>query len=143
MLKRKKSMKMHLGSRFEVCRALQYDPDTHEPVIGINSRIVKRIDKNGHEEELEVKESDPYSMATVSVQPHNLIKTLETQADKLDIRLRTLATQVGSEWHLFQILTLFMQGFTIKPLRASSYIPTPEKYNHPRCGLINMQNTDQ
>ena len=143
MLKRKKSMKMHLGSRFEVCRTLQYDLVRDEPRIGINSRIVKRKDENGNIEELEVKESDPYSMKTVSVQPHNLINILDDQADKLNSRLRTLATQEGSEWNLFQILTLFIKGFTIKPLRASSYIPTPEKYNHPRCGLINIQNKDQ
>ena len=32
---------------------------------------------------------------------------------------------------------------TIKPQRASSYIPTPEKYSNPKCGLINIKNNDQ
>ena len=32
---------------------------------------------------------------------------------------------------------------TIKPQRASSYLPTPENYANPKCELINIQNKDQ
>ena len=34
-----------------------------------------------------------------------------------------------------------MKSFTEKPVRGSSYIPTPDKYNA-KCGLINIQNPD-
>jgi hypothetical protein len=33
--------------------------------------------------------------------------------------------------------------FETKPLRASSYIPTPERFSNAKCGLINIHNTDQ
>ena len=33
--------------------------------------------------------------------------------------------------------------FKIRPLRAGSYIPTPERYSNSRCGLINVKNNDQ
>ena len=33
--------------------------------------------------------------------------------------------------------------FETKPLRAASYIPTPERYKNAKCGLINIQNPDQ
>ena len=33
--------------------------------------------------------------------------------------------------------------YETKPLRAASYIPTPERYKHAKCGLINIQNPDQ
>ena len=70
MMKRKKSMKIHIGTRFEVCRPLQFDPVTHELIIGPMSRVVKEVTEDGLEMEYEVKESDPYSMKTVSVQSH-------------------------------------------------------------------------
>ena len=38
---------------------------------------------------------------------------------------------------------IFVECLTIKPQRASSYIPTPEKYSNANCGLINIQNKDQ
>ena len=37
----------------------------------------------------------------------------------------------------------FIETYKKKPVRGSSYIPTPDKYNHPKCGLINIQNEDQ
>ena len=108
MMKRKRSMKMHLGSRFEVCRALQYD-DHGEPKIGPTSRIVREVDEKGDEEELEVKESKPYSQKTVTVQPHNLIDTLNDQAGKLDTSVMTIPHTEGSEWHLYRLLTIFIK----------------------------------
>ena len=37
----------------------------------------------------------------------------------------------------------FIETYKKKPVRGSSYIPTPEKYINPKCGLINIQNEDQ
>ena len=119
MMKRKKSMKMHVGSRFEVCRLLKYDEDGN-PFLSPNARIVRETDKDGHEVEFEVREDSPYSMKTVSVQSHILIDTLNEQADKLDNLLTALAKGGRSEWSLFRVLTIFVKGFTVKPVRASS-----------------------
>ena len=35
-----------------------------------------------------------------------------------------------------------MKVYKIKPPRGSSYIPTPDRYCNARCGLINIQNTN-
>ena len=42
-----------------------------------------------------------------------------------------------------RINSLFVEIFEIKPARGSSYIPTPEKYQNAKCGIINIRNEDQ
>ena len=49
----------------------------------------------------------------------------------------------GSGWFIYRWHYIFVECLTTKPLRASSYIPTPEKYANAKCGLINIQNKDQ
>ena len=44
---------------------------------------------------------------------------------------------------LMKIHYFFFDVYKIKAIRGSSYIPTPEKYSNPKCGLINIQNDDQ
>jgi hypothetical protein len=34
------------------------------------------------------------------------------------------------------------QGDYTTTIRGSSYIPTPVKFAHPKCGLVNIRNTD-
>jgi hypothetical protein len=41
-------------------------------------------------------------------------------------------------WH-----DVSVDQFATKPLRAGSYLPTPERYANPRSGLINIRNDDQ
>ena len=48
----------------------------------------------------------------------------------------------SSGWVLKQINYLFVEFYDVKPIRGSSYMPTPTKYNNARCGLINIQNND-
>lgn len=38
---------------------------------------------------------------------------------------------------------MFIQSFTAKLARGSSYIPTSEPYNYANCGLINIKHDDQ
>ena len=47
-----------------------------------------------------------------------------------------------SGWVLRKIHYLFIESFSIKPIRGSSYIPTPEKFSNSFCGLINIKNED-
>ena len=49
----------------------------------------------------------------------------------------------GSDWRVLKFLSFNITIFKTKPVRASSYIPTPEPYNNAKCGLINIQNQDQ
>ena len=42
----------------------------------------------------------------------------------------------GSEWRIYKVLFIYVKCFTDKPQRGSSWIPTPDRYNNARCGLI-------
>ena len=44
---------------------------------------------------------------------------------------------------LSKMLNIFIDIYETNPIRGSSYIPTPPKFNNSRCGLINIQNDDQ
>ena len=49
----------------------------------------------------------------------------------------------GSGWIIKKHLNIFIDIYETNPIRGSSYIPTPPKFNNSRCGLINIQNDDQ
>ena len=42
-----------------------------------------------------------------------------------------------------KFINIFIDIYETNPIRGSSYIPTPPKFNNSRCGLINIQNDDQ
>ena len=48
----------------------------------------------------------------------------------------------GSGWSIDKIEYAFLESYNNKPIRGSSYIPTPEKFSHAKCGLINIRNDD-
>ena len=56
---------------------------------------------------------------------------------------KSLERITGSNWAIKRIDSLFAITHTLKAARGSSYIPTPAKWAHPKCGLINIQNHDQ
>ncbi len=48
---------------------------------------------------------------------------------------------VGSGWSIKNFKKMSIPFYNNKsPRKGSSYLPTPEAYNHPKCGLINIQN---
>ena len=49
--------------------------------------------------------------------------------------------EADGPFYLFNKLSIDI--FETKAMRASSYIPTPEKYSNPTCGLVNIQNDDE
>ena len=49
----------------------------------------------------------------------------------------------GSGWSIDKIDYVFLEEYDNKPIRGSSYIPTPEKFKNRKCGLINIQNDDR
>jgi hypothetical protein len=71
---------------------------------------------------------------------------LQMVIDKLMDKLICLFNNmkfIDSQWTLIKIDYIFLESFDIKPIRGSSYIPTPEKYSNAKCGLINIRNEDQ
>ncbi|XP_060083028.1 uncharacterized protein LOC132562303 [Ylistrum balloti] len=48
----------------------------------------------------------------------------------------------GSNWTFKSIIAIEIHTVAYKPLRGSSYIPTPEALAHPKKGVINVKNDD-
>ena len=51
--------------------------------------------------------------------------------------------QKESAWKIAQLNYINLDFFKIRAARGSSWIPTPERYSNPKCGLINIKNEDQ
>ena len=84
--------------------------------------------------------STNYKVCTKS----NLNTLTDEQYAELNKRFENLNDALGgSKWIIYRWHYIFAEGLTTKPQRASSYIPTPEKYLNPTCGLINIQTTDR
>ena len=49
----------------------------------------------------------------------------------------------GSGYSVKKIQHVFLKSYAVRPIRGSSYIPTPEKFSNPKCGLVNIKNEDQ
>ena len=90
----------------------------------------------------EVKKSDPYSTSAEKVSQSNIETILLNKFDNLDKKLEDLASVQGSEWTPYKFHRIDLKGFTNKAERGSSWIPTPEKYNNAKCGLINIKSED-
>ena len=73
-----------------------------------------------------------------SVSSNNVKEILESQQNKL----KELIEASIDSWQIDCFYYIIISCYTVKPPRASSYIPTPEPYNHNKCGLINIQNQD-
>ena len=132
-------MKVNMGINFEIYKELEYDDDGR-PVKGATSRI-EDIDDFGERIAAEIKPTEKlYSSKTVSVNS-NLSETLENASDKLEEHARVLPEK-GSKWRIYKVLFIYVKFFINKPQRGSSWIPTPDRYNNARCGLINIRNED-
>ena len=66
---------------------------------------------------------------------------LDKLFDKLELLFNTMKHK-ESGYTLKKIHHLFIESVSIKPVRGSSYIPTPEKFSNSFCGLINIKNED-
>ncbi|MFM7983208.1 MAG: hypothetical protein ACKPKO_28195, partial [Candidatus Fonsibacter sp.] len=78
----------------------------------------------------------------------NIKSVIDKQVNEMATKLETLelvdddGKPLGTGWTLKSIDTLAIDVYETKPLRASSYIPTPSKYSNSKCGLINIQNKE-
>lgn len=85
----------------------------------------------------------------ISSNPSKLTKTnLESTLEKLKIEIVNKFEKIddkmpSSGWRLRRYIHLGVDIFETRPVRGSSYIPTPEKYGNSRTGLINIKNNDQ
>ncbi len=95
------------------------------------------------------KETDTIEKITQPVKAPTIIVYSKDEVsevlDKLFKKLEELFANMKfkkSGYSLEKIHYIFIESFSVKPLRGSSYIPTPLKFSNPRCGLINIKNDD-
>ena len=63
--------------------------------------------------------------------------------DELDTKIaKAIEDAGGSGWTIYQFHKMYITLCTEKTSRTGSYIKTPETYNYPKCGLINIKNED-
>ena len=86
----------------------------------------------------------------VHVVAKSIVKALvEKQINELATLMDTLyvtdkdGKPIVSGWNIQAIYKLCVDIFQTRDLRGSSYIETPSKFKHSRCGLVNIQNNDQ
>ena len=88
-------------------------------------------------------------MKAVTITSANMKQFLHKLIDELSIKSETLeqvgedGSPIGSGWGIVSFNKLSTDVLETKAMRASSYIPTPEKYSNPKCGLVNIQNDDE
>ena len=56
-----------------------------------------------------------------------MIKDLEEKIEGVKLK--------DTGWSIKRIHVVYLKSFTNKPVRGSSYIPTPEKYSNAKCGM--------
>ena len=71
-----------------------------------------------------------------------LIDELNTKSETLE-QVDEDGKPIGSGWANVSFDKLSIDILETKPMRASSYIPTPEKYSNALCSLVNIQNDDE
>jgi hypothetical protein len=136
VFKIKKSMKIQSVLEFIITREVYKSENGEEPTPQYPDGWVLKED-NGQYWEYKIMTS-----STKVVQPveNDLIETLQLNQLKLKMMFEKDSNNFGSSWMLDRFKQFSVSCFTIKPPRASSYIKTPTKYAHNKCGLVNIKN---
>ena len=95
------------------------------------------------------KETDTIEKITQTVKaPHIIVYSKDEVSEVLDKLFKKLEELFEtmkfkqSGYSLDKIHYIFIESFSVKPVRGSSYIPTPLRFSNSRCGLINIKNDD-
>ena len=93
-------------------------------------------------------EKDDYFTAKYykAINSHNLKTVLEDLTNELQAKFDRIGNGehglVGSNWKIKRYYTIIVDSTTVRPSRGGSYLPTPESFSNPKCGLVNIKNED-
>ena len=132
-------LKQELRKRiYEESRKLLIIKNNIKITIGCNATFMKQNTETGNIVKITQNVKAPnitvYSRDEVSEVLEKLFKKLEELFETMKFK--------QSGYSLEKIHYIFIESFSVKPVRGSSYIPTPLKFSNPRCGLINIKNDD-
>jgi hypothetical protein len=108
--------------------------------LGVNATSVKVHDDkeeadSGINNTISTKHTSVHSKAQVARVVDSLIEDLLFMFENTKHK--------GSGYSVKKIHRVFLKSYTVKPLRAGSWMPIPEKFSNSRCGLVNIKNEDQ
>ena len=118
--------------------------------LGIEATWIKKKlkgdpfdDKNEQAETEDLENKKPLDSKHITIyNKEGIDNALTSMIEDLEYKIDAVKLE-DTGWALKRIHVVYLKSFTNKPVRGSNYIPTPEKYNHPKCGLINIHNDDQ
>ena len=77
-----------------------------------------------------------------TVTKDNIKEVLKLEAEYLETKYGEDGWGEASGWYVSGTKSVSVDSVSTHPARGSSYIPTPERFSNPKCGLINIRNTD-
>ena len=115
--------------------------------LGLQATWIKKKAKGDpfedNPETEEIEEKQPLDSKHITIyNKENIEKNLMLMIKDLEEKIENVKLK-DTGWSIKRIHVVYLKSFTNKPVRGSSYIPTPEKYSNAKCGLINIQNDDQ
>ena len=134
----KKTMKIQLVLNVIIFRSVSVDGDGNPPKPRWEDSWIVYDAEKGYYEYKPLITSTKIQQVGIN----NLKDVLDTSKSRMENLFTVEVNNLGSDWRLDRIKYFMIACYEIKPSRASSYIPTPAPYNNPKCGLINIQNTD-
>ena len=78
----------------------------------------------------------------MNIRTNEDIQKLDKHFIQQSIRVFEEKALESSGWSFDALLYTTLTIYETQPLRASSYIPTPAKISCPKCGLVNIRNSD-
>ena len=105
----------------------------------------EKMDSNGQMHHTLLKEMISTVTPPRAITNGNVVSTAISEFEALKEKCKEEGTagEQGTGWIIKKFLNIFIDIYETKPIRAASYIPTPQQFNNSRCGLINIQNDDQ
>ena len=128
------NLKISLGIKIQISKSL---PPTKEELEEELKTGIKIIPKR------EYKDHIAKSLILTINTKKDIKRQVASMYDDLKDKLITFEQNIMvSVWRFEKVYNIFVETFKIRPVRGSSYIPTPEKFINPKCGLINIHNED-
>ena len=122
-LKKKSSMKLRLRIEIEASHKVGFGDDDKDDFDNTESKYLS-------------------TKIPLTITKANYKNVIDNQLAEL--KAATEAFKANKSGYKFEKIVKFdIDIFETKPLRGSSFIPTPEKYSNPKCGLVNIKNDDQ
>jgi len=115
----------------------------------VRMRVNVWLEREKRNEQGEIVKESKKDCTFITREPQRITKStikkvLNEQIEKLIANLENLSDKIeGSGWVIKKYLKLAIDMYEIRVARGASYLPTPEKFANAKCGLINIQNTEQ